>query len=217
MESDASYLSVPLVATPRYSAGPIIVAFVVIVIILGIIMYLFSNNSRYNDIRPKACTALVKIQNKTSLPYKLTIPNAKDIVLDSDKDVSLYVRCKDVIHAEANHYDGEKVKHKLTITNNMNKIYITHDGFISGLGDLKSTNMVNNSNITVIFIQKTKNGRRWGVFQILPHDVAIDKIVGIGTTWEVSAVGDEDNPIDSITVSGIPSEIVFDGHKLTAS
>ena len=217
MESGTSYLSVPLVATPRYSAGPIIVAFVVIVIILGIIMYLFSNNPRYNDIRPKAHTVLMKVHNKTSLPYELIIPDTKDIVLEPEKDISLYVKSRDVIYAKAHYYDGEEVKHKLTVTNNMDRIYITHDGLISGLGDLKTTNMTNDSNINVVFIQKTKNGRRWGVYQVAAHSTAADKIIGLGTTWEVSAVGNEDSPIDSIVVSGVPTEIVFDGGKLNAS
>ena len=56
-----------------------------------------------------------------------------------------------------------------------------------------------------------------GIYQVMPGSAVVDKIVGMGSTWEVAASGDEDNPIDSITISGIPSEIVFDGYKLTAS
>ena len=85
MGDNTSYLSVPLIATPKYSAGPIIIAFVVIVLILGIIMYLFSNNPRYNDIRPKSGTILVKISNGTKLPHKLNIPNLDDITLEPGK------------------------------------------------------------------------------------------------------------------------------------
>jgi hypothetical protein len=68
----------------------------------------------------------------------------------------------------------------------------------------------------VVFIQKGKNGVRWGMYSVMPLSAAKDKIVGPGTTWEVAAVGDEDNPITSIIVSGTPSSIVFDGDKLTA-
>ncbi len=217
MESGTSYLSVPLVATPRYSAGPIIVAFVVIVIILGIIMYLFSNNPRYNDIRPKVHTVLVKIYNKTDLPHELIIPNAENIVLNPEKDISLYVKSRDVIYTKAHYYDGEEMRYKLTIPNNIDRIYITPDGLISNLGSFQTTHLKNDSAMAVVFIQKTKNGRRWGMFSLLAHSGAADKIVGPGTTWEVAAAGDEDNPIDSIYISGVPTEIVFDGSQLTAS
>ena len=216
MESGTSYLSVPLVATPRYSVGPIIIAFMVIVIILGIIMYLFSNNPRYNDIRQKTYTILVKIHNITDLPHKLTIPNVEHIVLEPDKDISLYLKSGDVIYVQAHNYDGEEVRYKLTVPNNIDRIYITPDGLVSSLGPVELTNLRNNSVISVVFIQKTKKGRRWGVAKVSAGSNT-DRIVGPGTTWEIAVPGDEDNPIDSITVSGTPSEIVFDGGKLTAS
>ena len=56
-----------------------------------------------------------------------------------------------------------------------------------------------------------------GIYSLSAYSAAADKIVGPGTTWEVSAAGDEDNPIDSIHISGVPTEIVFDGGKLSAS
>jgi hypothetical protein len=217
MESSTSYLSVPLMATPKYSAGPIIVAFVVIVIILGIIMYLFSSNPRYNDIRPKSETILTKIVNDTNLPHKLTIPNFEDITLEPGKDASLYIKTRGSIYAQAHNYDGEKINHKLTIAPNMNRIRITPDGFISSSGPFQTTNLKNDSPIAVVFIQKTQKGRRWGLYQASAYSVAADKIIGAGSTWEVAAVGEEDNPIDSIYISGVPTKIVFDGVKLTAS
>ncbi len=216
MESGTSYLSVPLIATPRYSVGPIIIAFMVIVIILGIIMYLFSNNPRYNDIRRKAITILVKISNNTDLPHKLTIPNVENIVLESGKNISLYLKSGDVIYVQANNYDGEEVRYKLSIPNNIDRIYITPDGLISSLGPVEPTNLRNDSVIPIVFIQKTKKGRRWGRYQVGAHSNAADKIIGSGTTWEVAVLEDEDNPIDSITISGVPTEIVFDGGKLKA-
>nr|QBK85597.1 MAG: hypothetical protein LCMAC101_01920 [Marseillevirus LCMAC101] len=216
MESGTSYLSVPLVATPRYSVGPIIIAFVVIVVILGIIMYLFSNNPRYNDIRSKSIPVLVKIYNKTSLPYEINIPNVKDIVLEPGKDISLYIKSLGVIYARAHNYDGEEVDYKITISDDIDKIYITPDGLISSLGSLESTDLINNSFMDVIFIQKTKKGIRWEMHAVTAQSAVVDKVVGIGSTWEVAAAGDEDNPIDSITVAGRPSKIVFDGDKLKA-
>ena len=216
MGDNTSYLSVPLVATPKYSAGPIIIAFVVIVIIIGIIMYLFSSNPRYNDIRPKAGTILTKISNGTNLPHKLSIPNLEDITLEPGKDVSLYVKFRDVIHAQAHNYDGEEINHKLTVTDNMDRIHITNDGMISGSGSFQTSDLENKSNVPVVFIQRTKKGRRWGIYNVKNNSIIVDKIIGAGSTWEVSVSGDEDNPIDSIYISGIPTKIVFDGKKLTS-
>jgi len=217
MESSTRYLSVPLMATPKYSAGPIIVAFVVIVIILGIVMYLFSNSPRYNDIRSRSETILAKIVNGTNLPHKLTIPNSEDITLEPGKDASLYIKTRDSIYARAHNYDGEEVRHKLTIAPNMDRIRITPDGFISSSGPFQTSNLKNDSPIAVVFIQKTQKGRRWGMYRLSAHSVAADKIVGAGSTWEVAAAGDEDNPVDSIYISGVPTEIVFDGDRLAAS
>lgn len=216
MGDNMSYLSVPLVATPKYSVGPIIIAFVVIVIILGIIMYMFSNNPRYNDIRPKARTILAKISNGTKLPHKLSIPNLEDITLEPGRDVSLYVKIRDVIRAQAHNYDGEEINHNLTVTDNMDRIHITNDGMISSLGPFKTSDLENKSNIPVVFIQKTGAGRRWGMYEVRNNSVVVDKIVGAGSTWEVAILGDEDNPIDSIYISGVPTKIVFDGIKLTS-
>lgn len=216
MEDNGSYLSVPLVATPKYSMGPILIAFVVIVVILGVIMYIFSNNPRYADIRPKGKTILMKIYNKTSVPYTIVIPNVKDIVIEPDKDVSLYIKSRDVISAKARTYDDEEIKYRLTVPNNIDKIYITPGGLVTSLGEMNTTDLVNDSYLNVVFIQRSNKGVRWGIANIAPNSSENGKIVGRRTTWDVALEGDEDNVISSIVIAGIPSRIVFDGTKLQA-
>ena len=206
---------VPVTADATHSIGPILVAFIIVGILIGVALYLYTNN-HHNEYDQGGGYMAVSISNKAKVPYNVSLPNGSNVELSPDQETNVSVSQHDTVSATSYNYDGTPVTHNFKISNpQIKKIHITPSGFRSDVSGAENVVFVNNAPYPVMFIeQSSKGGRRWASDIVPPNSNTGGHFVGKRTTWQVAHPTDENNPITQITVGSKADKLVFDGETL---
>lgn len=209
-----------IVATPvevdlEESAGPIIIAFIVVLILVGIVAYIYFK-SHHNTFDQGGGHLSPDITNHTALLQTLHLPDKSTLAIPPHQTSGISAAQHSVITAESENFDGSKNKHNYRLSNpTISHLHITNSGFRSNITVSKDVDFVNSSPDGVLFIEKsTKGGRRWLMDRVPPFGVTKNHIVPKGTTIQVSDPAQEDSPIATLAVGGNVHKIIFDGIKL---
>lgn len=217
MASAPRGLVVPVTTDATYSIGPIILAFVIVGILVGVAMYLYMKQ-HHNEYSQGGGQMTVLITNNSQIPYVVTLSDGRKLSLAPDQSAKISVNHNQPITASGYNYDGTQVNHTYVVTNRRTRnIHITPSGFRTNITGNNNTQLVNDASYPVMFVERSnKGGRRWASDIVPPHGVTDGNFVGARTLWEVVHPTSEDSPISQVTVGGRPKRLVFDGNKLSA-
>ena len=215
--SASKRIVVPVTTDVTYSAGPIILTFVIIGFLIGIALYLYMRN-HHNEYSQGGRHMVVIITNKSQIPYTVFLPDGRNIQLAPDQSARVSVAHYDIVSAKGYNVDGTLVTHSYNISNpTIHQLYISPSGFRTDNTGSDNVQLVNHAPYPVIFVERSsKGGRRWASDIVPPQGITEGNFIGARTTWEVVHPTTEDQLIAEITIGGRAKKLVFDGQKLTA-
>lgn len=207
---------VPVTTEATYSTGPIMVGFIIIILLVGVALFLYTRN-HHNERDRGGGEMDILISNKSQLPYNVILPDSK-MLISPNTTIKVTLSQYDIIKATAHTYDGQELSYEFKVSNpKIKKIYLSPSGFSSNVSGEENVEFVNNSPYPILFIERSDSGgRRWGTDIVPPMSSSGGHFVAQNTVWEVSHPTDEDNPIDHLTVSGKVKQIIYDGNSLKA-
>lgn len=208
---------VPVKTEATYSTGPIMVGFIIIVILVGVALFLYTRN-HHTESSHGGEQMNITIKNLSQLPYVISLPSKTKINLEKDKETKVSLAQYDIIKAMSYTYDGQKIEHEFKISNpKIKTVYISPSGFSSNISSMNNVEFVNNSRYPVLFIERSENGsRRWGTDIIPPLSKSKGHFMAQNTVWEVTHPTDENTPLDQITVGGKINQLIYDENGLKA-
>lgn len=208
---------VPVTSSTVFGIGPVIIIFIALAMILGLILYLFTKNY-HKKYEQGGKQMRVIIKNDTNQIYTLKVPDNTKRELLPQKEIILSLSQHDVLSAVAINKDESISEHVLKLTNsNIKNVYITVNGFRTDLSGSQNVTFINDSHISILFVERSSSGgRRYPKFILLPGQQISNKFVGKRTTWEVVSPSQENIVIAKITIGGKPSKIIFNGNNIIA-
>lgn len=164
-------------------------------------------------------SAMIDIENPSSQAKTITVSAPfSTFTLESGSTTRVVVASGATISSEATNFDGTVTKRSLRISRatSIKKIYITEDGVHTD-SSARHADLINISEIPVIFIEIGSDGRRWPKMMVPPGNRCPTAVVAIGSTWEVVHPEREDRVLDRIKVHTLVDAIVFDGEILSVA
>jgi hypothetical protein len=224
---------IPLTTQPSYSIGPVLIGLIVIAVLVGIALYMYTRDHQTPPPVESQGQNSFSIVNSTQLKYIITLPEDRKIELNPGQIEKVFLAEGDTIKAKAYTYDGLPLLHEYRVprfprskdskeedTESENlrekdkesKIYLTPSGFSSNASGSENVIFVNRGPYPILFIEKSDSGgRRWASDIVPPLSQKGGHFVSRGSTWEVAHPSNEDSPIDSITIGGKVQALLFDG------
>lgn len=194
--------------------GPVLIGIIIIGIFIGLVLFLISQNQTYPPEQIKGNKNLT-VTNKTSQEYNLTLPNMKQLQLYPEGSVLLNLGFNEVLRASAVNEDGtinDFTRH-INSDKNVTDIFITNDGLLTNLSSSSNVKFINQSPAPITIVQKAANGKRWYNCSLNPYEEISNRFVGQNSTWEVVI---QNRPVAQLTISGIPSVLIFNGYQFKA-
>ena len=214
IEMASPQITLKPVKTERdYGSGTIFLGFGIIILLLGIVLYLYS--SRHHNVYPQGGESFPSaITNKTKLSYKLSFSNK---ILNPGEEIKINLGQHTTISALSSYSDGTPIMHRYTLSNkNANKIYITPSGFRTNLSSADDVEFINQSHFPVMFVQLGRGNRRWIESTVPAGTSDSGHFVPFKSKWQIVHLYNQDALISELTVSGRAKKLVFDGSILKA-
>ena len=159
----------------------------------------------------------LNVGNRTDMPQKISYKGTTFVVPPFEERRIAISLGEGTILAKARRVDGSIGTFETTVSNPLiTDLYITYNGFRSNLSVAENVTLRNESSSPIMFIEKASNGRRHPSNILPPMSERAGYFASKNSTWEVVIPIDEDSPLDTLTVEGIPTQIVFTGERLFA-
>lgn len=203
--------SVPLESGTAYDKWGIILGIVVVVIVMGSILFIYSRERMNNVVYHDKGNFNATITNKTPYKFKIQSPHFSK-TLNSGEKYDVVLGMHEVIKAKANPNNKTLEFHTIP-TENLDNLYITEDGF----GDDSETStdipFINNSDKDVHFVLVSSHGQRRFPTPV-PANSKVEHIIKVGQTWQVVPHNNTNNVLGELTLHDLPYNLVFDGKSL---
>lgn len=214
---------IPIEANAEHSSSKIIILFIIVAVLIGIAMYMYYRNhhrTRQHSFE-KIDTVPITVKNTSLLKQHLILPAGQRIIIEPGDTASLTVPQGATIRTETFLTSGELLRDVFRVViadpKKTAEYFFTNSGITEATNITKNLRFVNNSDIPVIFVERTiQNGRRWGSDIVPPHSEITQDIVGNSTLWEVVHPTDEDNPISKTKTGFRNTALIFDGERLSS-
>lgn len=214
---------IPVEVKAEHSSTKIIVLLVILAVLVGIGMFMYyRNHHRTRKLDFETIDSVpITVKNTTQLNQHLILPSGQRVTIEPDETAELKVSQGSTIRTETFLSSGELLKDVFRVVSTDPKktleYFFTNSGVRLPENISRNVRLINNSDIPVIFVERTiHNGRRWGSDIVPPHSEIVRDIFGNATTWEVVHPTDEDNPISKVLSGFRNTALIFDGEKLSS-
>lgn len=196
--------------------GALVLTSLVILLLLGLLMYFLTRPIPEPPATSKSYRQLM-IDNKTNMPQRVSYKGTELKIPPFEAKALAISLGEGRILAKSRRVDGTVGTYETIVDNpDVHTLYITHRGFRTNLTGTEDVTLRNESSTPIMFIERAANGRRYPS-DILPAMSEKKGHFGFrNSTWEVVIPIDEDTPLDTLTVQGIPTQLVFTGERLFA-
>lgn len=196
--------------------GAIVAAIIVMVLIVLLLGWLIARPSIGTPPSLSKVHHTLKIVNESSIPQKI-LHDGTELLLADGESGTIALALGDTLISKGRRYDGTiRTLEKRIDSSEITTLYITPKGFRTNLSASTDTMLVNESAVSVMFVEIDSSGRRYPSKIVGPGAVASGVFSFSNSTWNVVLPVDENTPLDTLTIQGIPSKIVFTGDRLYA-
>lgn len=196
--------------------GALVLVSLVILLFLGLLMFFLTRpvpDSGQNDKK----YVQLDVGNRTDMPQKISYKGTTLMIPPFEERRLAISLGEGIILAKTRRIDGSVGTFETTVSNpEITDLYITYNGFRTNLSVTENVTLRNESSSPIMFIEKASNGRRHPSNILPPMSERTGYFASKNSTWEVVIPIDEDSPLDTLTVEGIPTQIVFTGERLFA-
>ena len=197
--------------------GALVLVSLVILLFLGLLMFFLTRPVKDPTEEDDKKYVQLVVGNRTDMPQKISYKGTTFVVPPFEERRIAISLGEGTILAKARRIDGSIGTFETTLSNPLiTELYITYNGFRSNLSVAENVTLRNESSSPIMFIEKASNGRRHPSNILPPMSEKKGYFASKNSTWEVVIPIDEDSPLDTLTVEGIPSQIVFTGERLFA-
>src|SRR5690242_17688457 len=124
---------VPVTTEATYSTGPIMVGFIIIILLVGVALFLYTRN-HHNERDRGGGEMDIVISNKSQLPYHVILPDSSRVLIPPNNERKVTISQYDIIKATAHTYDGQELSYEFKVSNpKIKKIYLSPSGFRSNV------------------------------------------------------------------------------------
>lgn len=200
-------------ARKEYGGLPVAIAVVIIIVLVGVALFIYASK-HHNEYETGEGYSTIEMTNRSSIPREIHF-DGQHFTLDVGEQKSISIPHHTNVLIKGYNYDGT-VNEEFYRTSDLDAhhIYITNSGVKASTSG-GTVELVNNSDIPVMFVEQSPQGaRRWETGILPPRAIFDEYFVGKGTVIQAVHPTREDKPIAQLTVNGIANKIVFDGKNL---
>ncbi len=220
--STPSGFMVPIEVNAEYSSSKIFTMLLIVGILLGILMWMYfrSNTKRktsQEELRDQYISLV--IHNVTNTAQRIDAPGNRSFMIEPQKTANVNVPYGSVLSASSFLSTGELIKDTFRADFDASKgdIYITPSGLTSSTGVSMGVKLVNMAKYPVLFVERSKDGKRmWGSNIVPSGSYETRDYVGGGMLWNVYHPTDESNPIATVITGHKNIQLTFDGKSLVS-
>lgn len=198
-----------------YKTGPIIIGVLGVIFLVGIAFFVFYR-THYIKHEEGGRFMRIRVENSSMVPHTLTFADGSTKTLLPGQSENVNITQHDVIATKGEYPNGMLSETSIRIKNpQITHVFITDGGIRTNLSVATRVNLQNKAPFEIV-ISEVVNGIILPGVKMKPFSVIDADLIATGSQWAVFHPKDPDAILDTLTITGRPTLITFDGSRLTS-